>query len=59
MPQADELRMVDGDLERDGWCEALYRDGDRLVGALTINSQSVVMKYRRQIVQGTSWRDAL
>jgi NADPH-dependent 2,4-dienoyl-CoA reductase/sulfur reductase-like enzyme len=59
VPDADEVRMVDGDLDRDGRCVALYRQGDRLVGALTINGQSVIMKYRRQVGQGTSWRDAL
>jgi NADPH-dependent 2,4-dienoyl-CoA reductase/sulfur reductase-like enzyme len=59
VPDADEVRMVDGDLDRDGRCVALYRQGDRLVGALTINGQSVIMKYRRQVGHGTSWRDAL
>jgi hypothetical protein len=37
----------------------LYRKGDRLVGALTVNGQTVIMKYRRMIAQKSSWRDSL
>ncbi|GAB3385462.1 NAD(P)/FAD-dependent oxidoreductase [Amycolatopsis echigonensis] len=58
-PEADEVRIVDGDLERDGRCVALYRAGDSLVGALAINGQTVIMKYRVQIMKRTSWHDAL
>lgn len=58
-PQADEIRVVNGDLERDGRCVALYRQGDRLVGALTINGQAVIMKYRVQIMKRAPWQDAL
>lgn len=59
VPTATEVSVVDGDMARDGRCVALYRDGDRLVGALTINGQSVIMKYRALIMKGTSWPDAL
>jgi NADPH-dependent 2,4-dienoyl-CoA reductase/sulfur reductase-like enzyme len=57
--QADEVCVVDGDVARDGRCVALYREGDRLVGALTVNGQAVIMKYRAQIMKRTSWTDAL
>ena len=58
VPQADEVRVVDGDATG-GRCVALYREGDRLTGALTINGQSVIMKYRVLIMKRSSWRDAL
>ncbi|NKQ51964.1 oxidoreductase [Amycolatopsis sp. K13G38] len=58
VPQAEEVRVVDGDVAG-GRCVALYRDGDRLIGALTINGQSVIMKYRTLITKRTHWRDAL
>ena len=54
-------QMVDGQVDGDGdvrWT-ALYRQGDRLVGALTINGQTVIMKYRRMIAQKASWSEAL
>ena len=38
---------------------ALYRRGDRVVGALTINGQAVVMKYRALIARQASWEEAL
>ncbi|HEV7980358.1 NAD(P)/FAD-dependent oxidoreductase [Amycolatopsis sp.] len=56
---ADEVRMVDGDLDRDARCVALYRAGGRLVGAFAINGQSVIMKYRSMITTGATWSDAL
>lgn len=59
VPDADEVRTVDGDLERDGRCIALYRQGDRLVGALTVNGRSMIMKYRGMIAKEASWDDAL
>jgi NADPH-dependent 2,4-dienoyl-CoA reductase/sulfur reductase-like enzyme len=59
VPEADEVLLVDGDVENgEGWV-ALYRRGDRLVGALTVNGQTVIMKYRRMIAQKSSWGDAL
>lgn len=57
-PEADEVLVVDGDVEDDRWT-ALYRRGERLVGALTLNGQAVIMKYRRMIGQKNSWDEAL
>ncbi|WP_280341884.1 NAD(P)/FAD-dependent oxidoreductase [Nocardia neocaledoniensis] len=59
VPAVDEVRVVDGDLDRDGRCVALYREGDRLAGVLTINGQSIIMKYRGLLMKKTSWIDAL
>ncbi|MGW0036989.1 NAD(P)/FAD-dependent oxidoreductase [Gordonia sp. NPDC003376] len=58
-PDADEVLVVDGDPDSGGRWVALYRRGDRLIGALTVNGQAVIMKYRVKISQGTSWDDAL
>lgn len=58
-PDADEVKLVDGDpAGGDRWV-ALYRRGDRLIGALTVNGQTEIMKYRVQIMKGGSWDDAL
>lgn len=58
-PDADEVLLVDGDPGGgDRWI-ALYRRGDRLIGALTVNGQAEIMKYRVQIMKGGSWDDAL
>lgn len=62
-PNADEVEVVEGDLDRmpsrqNRWV-ALYRKGDRIVGALTVEGQAEIMKYRMQIMGGGSWRDAL
>jgi len=59
VPEADEVLLVDGDVENGERWVALYRRGDRLVGALTVNGQTVIMKYRRMIAQKSSWSDAL
>jgi NADPH-dependent 2,4-dienoyl-CoA reductase/sulfur reductase-like enzyme len=59
VPEADEVLVVDGDVENGERWVALYRRGDRLVGALTVNGQTVIMKYRRMIAQKSSWGDAL
>jgi NADPH-dependent 2,4-dienoyl-CoA reductase/sulfur reductase-like enzyme len=58
VPQAEEVRVVEGGPDA-GRCVALYREGDRLIGALTINGQLVIMKYRALIMKRTAWRDAL
>ncbi|MFE2996919.1 NAD(P)/FAD-dependent oxidoreductase [Nocardia sp. NPDC059246] len=59
VPTADEIRIVDGDLATDGRCVALYRQGDRLAGALTINGQNVIMKYRGLIMRKATWDEGL
>lgn len=58
-PDADEVLLVDGDPATGGRWVALYRRGDRLIGALTVNGQTEIMKYRVQIMKGGSWEDAL
>ncbi|WP_031467850.1 NAD(P)/FAD-dependent oxidoreductase [Sciscionella sediminilitoris] len=58
VPDADEVRIVEGDPVRDERVVALYRRGDRLVGVLTINGQNVIMKYRALIMKRTCWDDA-
>ncbi|SNR95652.1 Reductase C-terminal [Haloechinothrix alba] len=59
IPHGDEIRVVDGAVEQDGRCIALYREGDRLVGSLAINGQTVIMKYRSMIAKKATWDDAL
>jgi hypothetical protein len=59
VPDADEVLLVDGDVENGERWVALYRRGDRLMGALTVNGQTVIMKYRRMIAESSSWGDAL
>jgi NADPH-dependent 2,4-dienoyl-CoA reductase/sulfur reductase-like enzyme len=59
VPDSEEVLLVDGDVDDDDRWTALYRQGDRLVGALTVNGQTVIMKYRRMIGQKCSWSDAL
>ncbi|SDF41716.1 Reductase C-terminal [Lentzea fradiae] len=53
-----EPEIVDG-----GWDEpsfaALYRDGDRLAGVVTLDKRADVMKYRALITRGGSWSDGL
>ncbi|MCU1478839.1 MAG: pyridine nucleotide-disulfide oxidoreductase [Subtercola sp.] len=50
--------VVSGSVESDKFV-ALYQLGDRVVGALTVNEPSRIMKERRRISQRTSWQDAL
>ncbi|KAA9166012.1 oxidoreductase [Amycolatopsis acidicola] len=59
VPATDEIRVVEGDPEAGGRMAALYREGDRLAGALAVNGQNVIMKYRGLIMKRTSWTDAL
>lgn len=54
---ADEVRVV-GDLDGERWV-ALYRSGNALVGALSLNLPGKIMKYRSMITRGTVWDDAL
>lgn len=58
-PQADEVLLVDGDPESGGRWVALYRSGDRLGGALTLDGQTEIMKYRGKILKGATWDDAV
>ncbi|QSE84841.1 NAD(P)/FAD-dependent oxidoreductase [Rhodococcus koreensis] len=58
IPDADEIVTVTGDLGS-GSFVALYRRGDRVVGALALNHQTHIMKYRALIAKGASWEQAL
>lgn len=54
---ADEVTVI-GSVEDERWL-ALYRRGDRLIGALTLNLPGKIMKYRALITRSASWTDAL
>lgn len=58
-PDCDEVHVVDGDPAVDGRWVALYRRGPRLIGALTLNRPTEIMKYRGLILRQSSWDDAL
>jgi NADPH-dependent 2,4-dienoyl-CoA reductase/sulfur reductase-like enzyme len=55
-PRADEVLVAVP--EHDGFT-ALYRRGDRIVGALTIDRPREIMKYRRHIATRAPWPEAL
>lgn len=58
VPAADEIEVVSGDPD-EGAFVALYRRGDRLIGALLLDHPSHTMKYRRLIGQSASWAEGL
>ena len=58
IPGADEVRVVSGSTETKRFV-ALYRMGDRLTGALTLDRRADVMKYRVLIAKRTGWDEAL
>jgi NADPH-dependent 2,4-dienoyl-CoA reductase/sulfur reductase-like enzyme len=53
-----EVQVVDGAIDGD-YLVALYRDGDRLSGAVTLNGPAEVLRYRPLIQRGASWADGL
>jgi NADPH-dependent 2,4-dienoyl-CoA reductase/sulfur reductase-like enzyme len=55
---ADEVAIIAGDVEGETFL-ALYRRGDRLIGALGLEQRSQMMKYRVLIGKGATWSDAL
>ena len=57
--ECDEVVLVDGDVDQDGRWVALYRQGEQLVGALTVNGQSDIMKFRGLIMKKGTWSDGL
>ena len=57
-PAADEIRVVSSELGDDRFL-ALYRRGDRLVGTITIDRPTQIMKYKRLISKRASWAEAL
>lgn len=54
---ADEVTVV-GEPDGVSWV-ALYRAGERIVGALALNQPRTVMKYRAMIARRSSWDTAL
>jgi len=54
---ASEVVVV-GNADGRRWI-ALYRRGDRFVGALALNHPGKIMKYRTMIARGMVWDDAL
>ncbi len=55
---ADEVSVAAGSLDPERFI-ALYRRGDRLIGALALNCSAQIMKYRALIAKNASWSDAL
>jgi NADPH-dependent 2,4-dienoyl-CoA reductase/sulfur reductase-like enzyme len=53
-----EPELVSGDWDAEAFA-ALYREGDRLVGALTFNRRSDIMKYRALIARSSTWDEGL
>ncbi|WP_181784177.1 NAD(P)/FAD-dependent oxidoreductase, partial [Pseudonocardia pini] len=56
-PQADEIRVASE--PDDPRFLALYRRGDRLVGTITIDRPTQIMKYKRLISKRATWGEAL
>jgi NADPH-dependent 2,4-dienoyl-CoA reductase/sulfur reductase-like enzyme len=57
-PAADEVRVVSGSPAARKFV-ALYRRGDRVIGALTLNRPSLIMKLRALVARRASWADAV
>ncbi|WP_073260103.1 NAD(P)/FAD-dependent oxidoreductase [Cryptosporangium aurantiacum] len=57
-PAPDEVRVVLGDLDGPRFV-AIYRSGERIAGAVTLNEPGKVMKYRRLIARRAGWQDAI
>ncbi|MEJ2888308.1 NAD(P)/FAD-dependent oxidoreductase [Actinomycetospora aeridis] len=55
----DHVEVVAGDDAEGGPFTAIYRAGDRIVGALAVDMPAEVMKYRRLIGGRKTWDDAL
>ena len=58
IPSSTESTVVAGTTES-GRFVGLYRDGDRLVGALAVNHQASIMKYRSLLAKRAGWDEAL
>lgn len=54
----DDAVVVSGDINEDKFI-VLYRNAGRIIGALTVNEPTRIMKYRRLIARQASWDDAL
>jgi len=57
--ESDEVQAVEGDPSSDGRWIALYRSGSRLIGALTVNAPTEIMKYRSLIQRAATWDEAM
>lgn len=55
---ADEVRVVSGDVASRRFA-ALYRNGDRLVGALTMNLPGVSARCQAMIASAIGWQEAV
>ncbi|MDD7938475.1 FAD-dependent oxidoreductase [Actinomycetospora lutea] len=55
----EDIEVVAGDDAQGGPFTAIYRAGDRIVGALAVDMPAEVMKYRRLIGGRKTWDDAL
>ena len=55
---ADDVVIVDEAQWENGKLLALYRRGDRVIGALTVNRPALIMKMRRMIAKGADWHEA-
>jgi NADPH-dependent 2,4-dienoyl-CoA reductase/sulfur reductase-like enzyme len=55
---ADEVRVVDGSTDERRFV-ALYRRGDRVVGALAMNRPRQLLAFQRLIERGVTWDEAL
>jgi NADPH-dependent 2,4-dienoyl-CoA reductase/sulfur reductase-like enzyme len=56
--QTDESVVVDGTMD-DRRMVVWYRDGDRIVGAMAIDSPKLLMRSKRMIEEERTWTDAL
>ncbi|MFD9904238.1 NAD(P)/FAD-dependent oxidoreductase [Streptomyces sp. NPDC059063] len=57
LPEAEKTEVF-GD-PSDGRCVALYRDEDRLVGALVVNRRALTMRLRALIRRRATWHEAV
>jgi NADPH-dependent 2,4-dienoyl-CoA reductase/sulfur reductase-like enzyme len=57
-PGGSEPEIIDREWER-GKLLALYRRGDEIAGALTVNRPALIMKLRRLIAARASWRETV
>jgi NADPH-dependent 2,4-dienoyl-CoA reductase/sulfur reductase-like enzyme len=57
-PGGAEPTLIGGGWQ-DGRLLALYRRGDELAGALTVNRPALIMKLRRLIAERAGWREAV
>jgi NADPH-dependent 2,4-dienoyl-CoA reductase/sulfur reductase-like enzyme len=53
-----EPHVVTGEWDGEAFT-ALYREGERLIGVLTLNRRADIMKYRALIARGGTWQDGL